>query len=204
MPDWQMGRMDLPTKCTMTHSLLHEKKFLVCKNFLNPLEASELARLFVSYCDLVKAGVDSDIIHATFVNDYPPFKRIHYEKIYYLNHLLNKKLFPTYTYARIYKKGSVLPPHIDRDACEISVTLNLSKDTEWPIYFGEPGKIEVPVELLPGEAAVYLGREITHWRNEYQGEQQVQVFLHYVDSMGPFAFRENDKLQGYDYRIVKI
>ena len=46
-----------------------------------------------------------------------------------LNNKMNKetslKLCPTYSYARIYKKGDVLVRHKDRYSCEVSTTLNL-------------------------------------------------------------------------------
>ena len=43
------------------------------------------------------------------------------------------KLYPAYTYARIYKKGDILKRHKDRFSCEISTTMNLGGD-DWPIY----------------------------------------------------------------------
>ena len=43
------------------------------------------------------------------------------------------KLYPAYTYARIYKKGDVLKRHKDRFSCEISTTMNLGGD-DWPLY----------------------------------------------------------------------
>ena len=43
------------------------------------------------------------------------------------------KLYPAYTYARIYKKGDELKRHKDRFSCEISTTMNLGGD-DWPIY----------------------------------------------------------------------
>ena len=49
------------------------------------------------------------------------------------------KLYPAYTYARIYKKGDELKRHKDRFSCEISTTMNLSGD-EWPIYLEPSGK----------------------------------------------------------------
>ena len=36
------------------------------------------------------------------------------------------KLYPAYTYARIYKKGDILKRHKDRFSCEISTTMNTS------------------------------------------------------------------------------
>ena len=47
--------------------------------------------------------------------------------------LTGLKLNPTYSYARIYKKGDVLHRHKDRFSCEISTTMNLGGD-DWPIY----------------------------------------------------------------------
>jgi len=47
-------------------------------------------------------------------------------------------LVPTYSYARLYKKGDELKRHKDRESCEISTTLNLGGDS-WPIFL-EPNK----------------------------------------------------------------
>jgi hypothetical protein len=87
---------------------------------------------------------------------------------------------PTYSYARIYWHGAEMVRHKDRPSCEISATLNISIDPEpWAIYMaGEP------VLLYPGDMCVYPGPEIEHWREPYQGREQVQVFLHYVDQAG--------------------
>ena len=42
---------------------------------------------------------------------------------------------PTYSYARIYKKGDILKKHKDRPSCEISTTLNLGGDPYlWSIF----------------------------------------------------------------------
>jgi hypothetical protein len=49
------------------------------------------------------------------------------------------KLYPAYTYARIYKKGDELKRHKDRFSCEISTTMNLGGD-DWPIYLEPSGK----------------------------------------------------------------
>ena len=93
------------------------------------------------------------------------------------------KLIPTYSYARIYKKGDVLKRHKDRYSCEVSTTLNIGGD-EWPIYLepsGEEGKEGVKVDMQPGDMLVYRGMELEHWREEFQGDNCAQVFLHYND-----------------------
>ena len=85
------------------------------------------------------------------------------------------KLYPTNTYSRIYKTGAILPKHRDRPNCEVSATLNLSGDP-WSIYL-EP---EIEVKLTPGDMLIYSGAELAHWRNEFQGDTCIQVFLHYM------------------------
>ena len=91
------------------------------------------------------------------------------------------KLSPTYSYARIYKKGDVLARHKDRFSCEISTTLNLGGE-EWPIYLepsGREGQAGIKMDLEPGDMLIYSGCDLEHWREEFRGENCAQVFLHY-------------------------
>jgi len=91
------------------------------------------------------------------------------------------KLNPSYTYARIYKKGDELKRHKDRFSCEISTTMNLSGDN-WPIYLEPSGKESmkgIEVNLKPGDMLVYRGIDLEHWRKPFKGEECIQVFLHY-------------------------
>ena len=99
------------------------------------------------------------------------------------------KLYPAYTYARIYKKGDELKRHKDRFSCEISTTMNLAGD-DWPIYLepsGGTGKKGIRVDLKQGDMLVYSGCELEHWRNKFKGKECVQVFLHYNNSKTPGA-----------------
>ena len=118
------------------------------------------------------------------------------------------KLYPAYTYARIYKKGDELKRHKDRFSCEISTTMNLGGD-DWPIYlnpnpkaghvFGPKEGIHqvqnyaptkdkgIEVNLKPGDMLVYSGCELEHWREKFKGKECVQVFLHYNNRKTPGA-----------------
>jgi len=105
------------------------------------------------------------------------------------------KLFENYSYTRVYKVKDILNRHKDRFSCEISTTLNLGSDHEWPIYInpkqeegyynkttGEymPSKSKgVKVNLNPGDMLVYQGQLLEHWREPYTGNYCAQVFLHY-------------------------
>ena len=91
------------------------------------------------------------------------------------------KLIPTYSYARLYKKGDVLKRHKDRFSCEISTTMFLGGD-KWDIYLepsGKEGRKGIKIDLKPGDMLIYRGCELEHWREIFQGENCAQVFLHY-------------------------
>ena len=97
------------------------------------------------------------------------------------------KLYPAYTYARIYKKGDELKRHKDRFSCEISTTMNLGGNP-WPIYLepsGKEGIKGVRIDLKPGDMLVYSGCELEHWRKKFKGKDCVQVFLHYNNCKTP-------------------
>jgi len=119
------------------------------------------------------------------------------------------KLYPAYTYARIYKKGDLLKRHKDRFSCEISTTMNLGGD-DWPIYLDPTGQSSVKpgvgehdveeskrliknpnkglkVDLKPGDMLVYRGCELEHWREKFKGKECIQVFLHYNNKKTPGA-----------------
>jgi hypothetical protein len=91
-----------------------------------------------------------------------------------------KKLLATYSYWRMYTKYSHLKKHKDRPSCEISVTVNVGSDgTDWPIIIEDN-----PIHLKTGDAAIYLGCELEHGREEFKGDWCAQTFLHYVDADG--------------------
>jgi uncharacterized protein YceK len=65
---------------------------------------------------------------------------------------------PTYTYARVYTPGAILSRHTDRDACEISITLNLNQDTKWPIWIKKPIKFYRAGDIIKdGDNAKSIG-----------------------------------------------
>lgn len=91
-------------------------------------------------------------------------------------------LLPTYSYARLYLQGDSLPRHRDRPACEIAATIHLghSGAEPPPIQFAP----DVAVTQRPGDAVVYLGDRVEHWRDPFTGTDFGQVFLNYVRADG--------------------
>lgn len=100
--------------------------------------------------------------------------------------IVNLNLYPTYSYARIYYKGSNLEPHIDRPSCEYSTTVCIDSTHCWDFHIKNRDGDENIVKLNPGDMCVYSGCELEHWRNSYEGDRQIQCFLHYVNVDGPY------------------
>jgi hypothetical protein len=102
-------------------------------------------------------------------------------------------LLPTYSFYRLYRHGNTLPPHRDRPACEISVSLNIGQmpGAPWPIHVEGPAGAYA-ASLGPGDALIYRGVDCRHWRDAFGGDRLVQAFLHYVDQHGPHADQKFD------------
>lgn len=99
---------------------------------------------------------------------------------------VNKKLYPSYSYARIYRTGSSLTPHLDRRSSEYTVSITLDKDDiDWLLCVKhEDGNIE-RVLLDKGDMMIYPGNKLYHWRKgKFKGKEQLQAFIQYVDANG--------------------
>ena len=104
-----------------------------------------------------------------------------------MEQITGKKLYPTYTYARIYYNGATMAIHKDRPSCQFSSTVNISIDEDpWEIWFETLNGEHKAVKLWPGDLIVYKGDTLNHWRDAYQGQRQTQAFLNYVDKNGNY------------------
>ena len=171
-----------------------KNNYLYVPNFISSEDALSISNEFKIHCDNFKVGGDPQAPNSSAMYDFMPFVRLLIEKVPEVSELLGEKVLPTYTYARVYKNGSELLRHRDRPACEISLTVNLSKDKDWPIYFQRPNGSETSVELEPGNAVMYLGCQADHWRNKFDGLEYTQLFMHYVKSYGAKSWAYFDKV----------
>jgi len=167
---------------------------LVANNYVRVprfIDAGRAHALAEAFFELERQGVcvtDNQTPNSPATYNFLPFVRLLVEKVPFVSELCGEEVLPTYAYGRIYKSGAVLHRHRDRDACEISFTLNLSRGDAWPIFIETPHGEAVPLELEPGDAAMYLGCEAFHWRDTYKGNNHAQIFLHYVRANGPRAW----------------
>ena len=173
-------------------------KFKLIKNFLTK-EEIELGKNYTIIKHRIEDEVkfDSQAPTCSYYAD-PFMESLLLSKRNKMEELTGLKLLPTYAYYRMYIFGSDLKKHSDRPSCEVSVTLCLASSGEdWPIYMEG-----VPCSLKPGDAVIYLGCDLNHWREEFKGDYCSQCFLHYVDANGKNKefYKDKRKLWGEERR----
>jgi alkylated DNA repair dioxygenase AlkB len=172
---------------------LSQNNFLVLPEFIDKGKAASLYEEFVTLANTGTLDKDHQAPNSPAIYNYLPFLELLCNKGVDVGAAIEETVLPTYSYARVYPHGEVLNKHTDRPACEISVTLHLGGDHEWPIFLEKPTGESVSLTLTPGDAVLYLGCTAPHWRDKYEGTQYAQVFLHYVRSRGPnvWSFFDN-------------
>lgn len=190
--------------------------FIYKKNFIDPLISESLSLEFsrqrdihhienkISLDDKTKFG-DRQTQKSYVGRVLPMFEKLLLSMTSSIEDITEKKLFPTYSYARIYYSGAELKKHLDRSSCEYSVTVCLQNDlVKWPLCILDKNGVEHQIVQMPGDAIIYKGCEQPHWREVFTGTTHSQVFLHYVDQNGPYFDWKYDKRQSLNINSSKI
>ena len=165
------------------------------KGFLDEDNCRELTQELNNYIEQGKTTKDSQCPLSEAIHGTITFDKLLEDLVPHFEKACGKRLYPTYSYARLYKPGEELKVHRDRPACEISATLTLGwSGKQWAIYIGdhEDKSNASEIWMNVGDAVLYRGMEKYHWREKFEGEWQAQVFLHYVDADGPHADQKYD------------
>lgn len=120
--------------------------------------------------------------------------------------ILEKEVLPSYSYTRVYEKGTRLIPHRDRKACEISMSITLAnfpnntKEENFYISENNDESDALKMTINTGDALMFFGSTHTnngfyHWRDETDSDHIMQIFLHWVYKDGEF--------QDYAYEWLK-
>lgn len=167
-----------------------QNSYALVKGFIDPQSIQTISR-YMEYALKQNTMERSNDPMATSYARYadPLTETVLYNSLEHMEEITGKKLHATYSYSRVYVKGDVLQPHVDRPSCEISATVHVAtKGEPWPIWMKVRGKEPVRIVLEPGDAVVYKGCEVTHWRDVAdKTDVNAQFMLHYVDQHGPNA-----------------
>jgi predicted 2-oxoglutarate/Fe(II)-dependent dioxygenase YbiX len=181
-----------------------QNNYIHVPNFISQDRANKLAQEFIKFAKENELPGDSQIAESHSVYNYHGFLDLLCEKTPEISQFLGEPVLPTYSYARVYHNGATLERHRDREACEISITLHLSGDSDWPIYIQAPDGREIELNLSSGDGMMYMGCVADHWRTKFEGKEYVQVFLHYVRSRGENAWAVFDQTKERPVDFISI
>ena len=173
-----------------------EKGYTLLKNVINT-ELRDVATQYALFDEMQDFNADTVQVigaHSKYADPLMESILLHFLPLMEENTGL--KLYPTYSFYRVYRNGDVLESHTDRPSCEISATVcfNYSYDDSkytWPIIM-DGNK----VEMNPGDIVIYRGVDLEHSREEFNppGDNwHVQAFIHYVNAGGQYSEWKNDK-----------
>ncbi len=123
----------------------------------------------------------------------------------------DKKLYPSFTYARIYGAGTGLDMHRDRIGSDVTCSVKLSGPPFPFVINGEEGSAERPQHYIisQGDALVWNGNKYTHGHSDEISEEGLHLLLictEYEDHMydkrkhlGLLPETREGK-EGYDYK----
>lgn len=122
---------------------------------------------------------------------HPQYRPIHNEIRLKLQEIIGNPLCNTYYYDRFYFEGQELVKHVDRESCEISVSVHVGTNIKepWAFCLTTPNGEDREIFLNPGDGVIYKGCEIAHWRNKIPLKKKIlentkyyyhQIFFHYV------------------------
>lgn len=190
-----------------------DNNYVVIKNFLDPKIAAlfyqycvvrvQRTDFMIDNCPEVYSSIwdggfnDGQVDNSFFAYGDPLMDSLLAMSVGDIEQYTGLGLSPTYTYWRFYQKGNILDRHVDRESCEISATLCLGYNVSnvdqtkypnynWPMFVADKKLGDLPVQLNPGDLIIYKGCEVEHWRDEFLGLNQAQMFMHFNDKNGPF------------------
>jgi hypothetical protein len=201
------------TENAKTRFDIDKHKYIHLQDFIDRKSCDEFTDQLIALDELGALNPDKQSPLSGCIGHSAIFDSILEQLLPSVERMTNKKLYPTYSYARLYNKGDELEAHRDRPSCEISLTITLGYFGKvWPFWIGELTddttrreinlrgegiahvKNEIQIDMKVGDAVLYRGMEVLHWRYPYvEGRHQAQVFLHYVDANGPHAEWKYDK-----------
>ncbi|CAE6866944.1 hypothetical protein R69658_07917 [Paraburkholderia aspalathi] len=174
-----------PSKSRRADDAFNLRGHLKVQDFLSP----EMTRLIRHYMDLsLRSGRMEISANEVIRGQFEQYGAMLSESLLSLlqpriESVVGEPLIPTYSFWRIYQRGAMLRQHVDRAACEISVSISIAvepKDVQWPLWVRGIDNRARAIRLSTGEALVYRGVEVPHWRDSFAGDVQYQMLLHYI------------------------
>lgn len=180
-----------------------KRGFFIIKNLCDPsllyseVPSDDFKNKVLNYYNRIKSIEISDepqVFNSSSRRNFPPYEQFQFSIKPIIENFIGRKLYTTYWYDRFYFLNQELKIHTDKEQCEISCSLHISSNLKkyWDFKLMNLYGEEKSVQLNPGDAIVYKGIQIPHWRdplpsrhdkkNSTQNDDTYyhQSFFHYV------------------------
>ncbi len=170
-------------------SLLREQKYIVKKGYIPQFVIDSIYKWYNDYKNKFVFTSEKGLAYNAYViKNTSEFNQL--DKLFdvltpRIEAITHSKLIPVYNYGRVYKNGSYMLKHRDRAQCDVSLTMPIAFNNKkpWPIKIKTVTKEEKEINLYVGDALIYRGGELTHWRDENTFNTiQYQHFFHWIDT----------------------
>ena len=183
---------------------MRRDNYIVIRNFIEEDKVHQMCEDYKKFCVDNNLKGDWLVEKCYSYHNYLPYLELLMHKSGYFSELIGEPVLPTFTYSRMYLKGSKLPIHRDQANCELNTSVNIGCDKLWDFMIHTPYPINESrrITLNPGDAIFYEGMGALHWREEFEGEYYCGAFLCYVRSRGEHVSCAYDHLYTHGPGVV--
>lgn len=165
-----------------------EQGYVVLEDLIHPFHLGALRRY---YRHRIRRGFyslgDEQVSRRFAAHNEGVARFVHRQLAHAISDVARAALKPSYAYFVSYLSGADLAKHTDREQCDYSITTCIDASPEpegespWPIQLDTgPGTAKVYQAI--GDALVYRGCSVAHWRDRLpDGLTSTSLLLHYVD-----------------------
>lgn len=178
--------------CHTAREQFQDNGYAVLRNIINPLYLSAMRKY---YRALIASGRlplgDPQTAQRYWLHSEVLGLFFHPQLAGLVSRIADEPVKPSYVYLAAYQPGSDLPRHVDREQCEFSISFLVDHQPDpggpcgWPLFLENQRSTDTvsAVDLAVGDAVIYKGREVAHYRNELpNGHYSTLLLLHYVPS----------------------
>ena len=162
----------------------------VLRDLLHPLQTGALRQYYRTLLaeENVPLG-DPRVASRYRIHDESVASFLHRQLAGPLEHIVGEPMRPSFSYFASYLPGSTLPPHTDREQCEVTISLQVDYEpapdgaTGWLLHVEDPRDPRgfASVDLGLGDCVCYRGRVLTHYRDALPaGHVSTSIFFCYV------------------------
>ncbi len=166
-----------------------ERGYVQLTGLLPPFHIGALRRYYRYHTRMGTFALGDDQTPGRYVAyDEPTTRYVQQQLTRTVSDLARRVVVPSYSYLALYQGGAALDPHTDREACEytISLCIDATPDPQthgaWPLrLMTADGEVSVTQGI--GDALLFRGRYLTHWRDQLPaGYTSSSVLFHFVDA----------------------